>query len=100
MRITLVKKILADGSPCAKCHDVEQKLLEKDQMRFIDEVLVADERDPGSPGLELAREFSVSRAPFFLVEDPAAGAETKVFTVYFKLAKEVLQPLAEAAAAS
>ncbi|SDK16542.1 hypothetical protein [Microbulbifer yueqingensis] len=100
MRITLVKKVLADGSPCAKCHDVEQKLLEKDQMRFIDEVLVADERDPGSAGFQLASKHAVSRAPFFVVENAGGRGDVEVFTVYFKFAKEVLQPLENAAAAS
>ncbi|GAA5523615.1 hypothetical protein Maes01_00163 [Microbulbifer aestuariivivens] len=91
MRITLVKKILADGSPCAKCRDVEEKLRENDQLRLIDETIIADERDSDSPGLALAREHQVNRAPFFLVEEE--GQEPRVYTVYFKFVKEVLRPL-------
>ncbi|UHQ55638.1 MULTISPECIES: hypothetical protein [unclassified Microbulbifer] len=100
MRITLVKKILSDGSPCAKCRDVEQKLRDNDQLRLIDETVVADERDQASPGMVLARQYGVSRAPFFVVEDSAASGEPQVYTVYFKFAKEVLQPLQRAAEAS
>lgn len=88
MKITLVKKILADGSPCPKCRDVEDKLLEKDQMRFIDETLIADERDAQSPGMLLAQRYGVERAPFFVVEEE--GDEPRIYTVYFKFAKEVL----------
>ncbi|AMX02516.1 hypothetical protein [Microbulbifer thermotolerans] len=93
MKITLVKKILADGSPCAKCRDVQQKLEENDQLRFIDQTLIADMRDEQSPGLQLARKYNVERAPFFVVEEE--GREPQIYTVYFKLVKDVLQKKAE-----
>lgn len=89
MKITFVKKILADGSVCRKCADVEQKLLESGQMARIDEVLIADERDPQSRGMLLAEQHSVERAPFFLVE--RVGQSTLVYTVYLKFAKDILQ---------
>ena len=57
-------------------------------MDRIDQVLIADERDPASPGMQLAQELGVNRAPFFVVEE---DGERKVWTVYFKFAKEVLQ---------
>ncbi|MCK7596865.1 hypothetical protein M0G74_06220 [Microbulbifer sp. CAU 1566] len=88
MRITLVKKILADGALCAKCNDVQQKLQENDQEKFLDEVLIADERDPESAGMQLAQRLNVQRAPFFVVEEE--GKEPEVYTVYFKFVKEVL----------
>ncbi|QKX18339.1 hypothetical protein [Microbulbifer sp. YPW1] len=88
MRITLVKKVLADGSLCAKCNDVEQKLKENDQEKFLDEILIADERDLESPGMQLAQRLNVQRAPFFVVEEE--GKEPEVYTVYFKFVKEVL----------
>lgn len=88
MKITLVKKILADGSPCRKCVDVLEKLESSGQMASIDEVLVADERDPSSPGLALAKALDVNRAPFFVVED---GDKTEVYTVYMKFVKDVLE---------
>jgi hypothetical protein len=86
MNITFVKKVLKDGRPCQKCLDVEQRLKAAGQMDHIDTVLVADERDPDSAGIQLANKLGVSRAPFFVVDE---GGETKIYTVYFKFAKEV-----------
>ena len=87
-RITLVKKVLPDGSLCAKCHDVEQKLKENDQEKYLDQILIADERDQDSAGMELARSLQVERAPFFVVEE--AGKEPQVYTVYFKFVKDII----------
>jgi len=87
MHITFVKKILASGEPCQKCLDVEKRLNDAGQMAEIDEILIADERDPQSAGSVLAAKVGANRAPFFVVED---GGETRVYTVYFKFAKEVL----------
>ena len=86
MHITFVKKILASGEPCQKCLDVEQRLTQNNQLEQIDKIVVADERDPESEGLQLAKTLKVERAPFFVVEQ---DGETKVYTVYFKFAKEV-----------
>lgn len=96
MKITFVKKILADGSPCKKCNEVIAKMEDANQMRFIDAVEIADESDMNSTGMQLAVKHDVSRAPFFLVEDDTGNIE--VFTVYFKLVKEVLNKLEENAA--
>lgn len=93
MKITFVKKILADGSPCKKCGDVIARLEDSGQMEQIDEVLIADERDPSSPGMLLAAEHSVDRAPFFVVEND--DGSIKVYTVYFKFVKEVLDQKTE-----
>lgn len=90
MTITLVKKILKDGSPCAKCADVLQKLEESGYMSRIDDILVADERDPNSPGMQLARQYQVDRAPFFLV-DHEDGQDPVIYTVYLKFVREVLE---------
>ena len=92
MKITFVKKVLADGSPCKKCGEVQEKMEVANQLRFIDEVVVADESDANSRGMVLAREHEVSRAPFFIVEKDDGG--TEVYTVYFKLVKDVLNDLA------
>ena len=89
MKITLVKKLLADGSPCKKCADVLRKLEESGYMDRIDEVLVADERDPDSAGIQVAARHNVNRAPFFVVEED--GREPVIYTVYFKFVKEVLE---------
>ena len=88
MHITFVKKILASGEPCAKCADVEARLNDSGHMPRIDKVVIADERDPASEGMQLAAAHAVTRAPFFIVED--GESPPAVYTVYFKFAKEVL----------
>jgi len=93
MKITLVKKILADGSPCKKCADVLQKLETGDHMQHIDEIVIADERDPSSTGMQLAKRFEVDRAPFFIVENEDGKAI--IYTVYMKFVKEVLNQKAD-----
>jgi hypothetical protein len=89
MRITMVKKIKADGSPCRKCADIENRLMDGGHMGRIDHVVVADERDPESAGMLLARRHGVDLAPFFIVERDD-GTE-QVYTIYFRLLREVLQ---------
>lgn len=88
-RITLVKKIKADGSPCRKCDDVLARIERDGVWDRIDRVIVADERDSASEGLYLAERYGVERAPFFLVERP--GEPVQVYTVYMRLLREVLQ---------
>ena len=89
MKITLVKKIKMDGSPCKKCNDVMEKLESSGHINRIDEILIADERDPESEGMKIAAKLNVERAPFFIVEEE--GKEPVVHLVYFKFVKEVLQ---------
>jgi len=89
MKITLVKKILKDGSPCKKCADVLEKLESSGHMASIDVIAVADERDPTSEGIALAKQHNVDRAPFFLVEKE--DQEIQVYTVYMKFLREVLE---------
>jgi hypothetical protein len=88
MKITMVKKIFADGSPCKKCAEVEEKMRLAGQLDAIDEIVVADESDPQSLGMGLAAKYDVDRAPFFVVERD--GQPTAIYTVYFKFVKEVL----------
>ena len=91
MYITFVKKILANGEPCQKCADVQERLEKADQISRIDEIVIADERDPESKGMQLAKQLNVTRAPFFIVkEDELSTEPPQVYTVYFKFAKEVL----------
>lgn len=88
MRITMVKKLFADGAPCKKCIEVEQKMHQAGQMNKIDQILVAEEADPNSAGMLLAAKHNIDRAPFFVVEYD--DQPTQVYTVYFKFVKEVL----------
>jgi hypothetical protein len=85
--VTFVKKIKADGSPCRKCAEVEQRLQAANLMPRIGRVVVADERDPDSEGMRLAAELGIDAAPFFIVITD--GART-VYTSYVKVLNEVL----------
>ena len=87
VHITFVKKILANGEPCAKCADVQQRLESSGQIDSIHRVVIADERDPHSEGMRLAAAHGVEVAPFFILED---GDRTTVYTVYLRFAREVL----------
>ncbi len=89
MHLTFVKKILADGEPCRKCRDVEERLKQGGYWPQIDTVVIADERDANSAGLQLARRYDVKVAPFFVVRK---GDETQVYTIYLQLVREVLAP--------
>jgi len=89
MKITMVKKITADGAPCRKCVEIEQRLNEAGLMDKIDEIVIADERDPDSEGLHLAAKHKVVRAPFFIVEEQ--GEAPRIYTIYMRFLKEVLQ---------
>ncbi|MBI2993459.1 MAG: hypothetical protein HYY48_04690 [Gammaproteobacteria bacterium] len=94
MRITMVKKIKADGSPCRKCADVEERLKSSGLWNGIDEVVVADEREPDSEGMRLARQYGVDAAPFFIVED--GPGQVRIYTVFMRLLREVLdKPVSE-----
>lgn len=86
-RITLVKKLLADGSPCRKCREVEARMAKNGHDAWIDRVVVADERDPEGLGWQLAREHGVGSAPFFLVEE---NGRTRTYTVYLKFVRDVV----------
>lgn len=89
MQITLVKKILADGSPCRKCAEVQERLEKEGLLDRIDATVIADERDSDSVGMQLAKQYQVERAPFFIVEEE--GSEPMIYTVYFKFVNEVLK---------
>lgn len=89
MHIIMVKKVLADGSACRKCIEVESRLNEAGLSHKIDRVVIADERDPGSEGMQLAAKYQVELAPFFIVKDDH-GVE-QIYTVYFRFLKEVLR---------
>ncbi|WP_281648319.1 hypothetical protein [Parendozoicomonas sp. Alg238-R29] len=87
-KITMVKKIMADGSPCAKCGQVMGKLESSGHIKSIDRIIEAREDDPNSEGMQLSSLLGVDKAPFFVVE--REDQQPEVFTIYFKLVKEVL----------
>ena len=87
MHITFVKKIKSDGQPCRKCAEVEQRLIESGLMARINAAVIADERNPDSPGMQLAAKHQVTQAPFFIVRDD--DSTERIYTVYFKFIKEI-----------
>ncbi|GIW45881.1 MAG: hypothetical protein KatS3mg077_3163 [Candidatus Binatia bacterium] len=87
MHITMVKKRLADGSECRKCREVTELLQQKGLWSRMDEVVWADERDPASPGMQLAEKYSVERAPFFIVRDDTGE---RVYTSVLQLIRNHL----------
>ena len=90
-KIIFVKKIKSDGTACKKCAEVEQRLRDSNYMQYITQTIIADEREADSEGMKLASQYKVERAPFFIVENPERSPE--IYTVYFKLVKEVIEPL-------
>ena len=50
-KITMVKKLLASGEPCAKCAQAQELLERRGLWNQIDEVLWANETDPSPPAL-------------------------------------------------
>ena len=89
MRVTMVKKIMADGSPCKKCREVEERIAAEGLAQRIDRVVVADERDPESEGLRLADKHQVKHAPFFIVEDH--GQAPRIYVSWLQFVREVLR---------
>jgi phosphoadenosine phosphosulfate reductase len=87
-RITMVKKQLLSGEPCAKCAQAEQLLRERGHWQNIDEVVWAKEGDPDSVGMKLGARYGVELAPFFIVE--SQGAPPQVYTSTIKFIKEQL----------
>lgn len=92
MRITMVKKVMADGSLCKKCGEVQERLESSGHIDRIDKILIAKEGDAGSEGALLADFYQIDKAPFFVVEEE--GQEPRIYTIYFKLVKEVLDKVA------
>lgn len=88
MRVTMVKKLLADGTACRKCAQAEDLLRRRGAWERLDEVVIAQEGDPDSPGMKLAREHGVDVAPFWVVED--GDAPPRIYTSAILLFRDVL----------
>jgi phosphoadenosine phosphosulfate reductase len=86
MHITMVKKRLANGEPCAKCQQSEDRLRDRGVWDQINDVVWADETDAESPGMLLGAKHGVELAPFFIVREDD-GSEI-VYTQVLKFMKE------------
>jgi hypothetical protein len=90
--ITMVKKLLPDGSACRKCNEIQQRLKDDGLEQHIDDVLYMDPSAPGTDrGTQLAIQHSVKTAPFFVVrtEDADNDAREDVYVAYLKMKKNV-----------
>ncbi len=97
MRITMIKKRLANGDPCQKCAQTEEMLKRRGHWGAIDEVVWAIEGEPDAPGWAYAKRHEVEVAPFFVIE--IDGEETAM-TSPLRLIKTYLdEPKASPAAA-
>ncbi|MDG1704035.1 MAG: hypothetical protein P8I46_07455 [Pseudomonadales bacterium] len=91
--LTFVKKIQPDGNPCPKCMQVEERLDRAGFLQRIDDIVIAREDDPQSPGALLAAKHGVHQAPFFIVTDDSSGElQHTIYTVYFAFVKAAFQP--------
>jgi phosphoadenosine phosphosulfate reductase len=86
VKITMVKKRLADGTQCRKCAQTEEMLRNRGVRDQIDEVVWAVEGNSESRGMKLAATHGVETAPFFIVSDDD-GTET-VYVSALQLLKE------------
>ena len=88
MKITLVKKIKADGNLCRKSSDVFKRLQRERLLGYIDRIIFAHETQPSSEGQILAAKYQVDRAPFFIVQQD--NNSTQAYTSYSRFLLEVL----------
>ena len=88
MKITVVKKIKADGNLCQKSANVLEQLKREQLLIHIDRIIFAHETKPDSEGLILAAKYQVSRAPFFIVQEDDNSIQ--IYTSYTRFLSEVL----------
>jgi hypothetical protein len=86
MSITMVKKILEDGTECKKCQEVSERMEINSEMRHIDRVVYADVRDKESEGYQIATRLGLEIAPFFVVDND--GSEI-IYKTYLELKRKV-----------
>lgn len=89
VRVTMVKKMMTTGEYCQKCQDVQERLKKSGYITKIDHFVDYIEDDGGSEGALLADFYQIDKTPFFIVEEE--GKEARIFTIYFKLVKEVFE---------
>lgn len=83
--ITFVKKILLNGELCKKCGEVSERMERDGLLDFVNQIVIAEEADAESEGMRMAREYNISRAPFFVVEEDNGAVH--IFDIYFKFKK-------------
>ena len=90
MHITMVKKRLSNGEPCAKCAQAQELLERRGLWGRVDETVWALEGDESSPGMQLAAQHGIDLAPFFIVKD---ANEERTYTSVMRFIKAELAEL-------
>jgi len=93
MEISMIKKILQDGSPCDKCVQAEGILRRRGYWNQIDRVIYVKDGEENSEGVELARKHGVKVTPFFIVNEN--GEAPRVYTSLFEFMNKGLVPAPE-----
>lgn len=91
LTITMVKKRLASGAPCPKCIEAEAWLRERGLWERVSRVVWADENDPASEGMQLARTHGVSLAPFFIVTELGTDGRAAIVTSTLALSRRLAE---------
>jgi protein-disulfide isomerase len=86
IKITAVIKIKTNGQPCAKSAKAIADLEARGLWAKIDRVVIANETDPASEGYQLAQEYQVEAAPFFITIE---GEHTMIYPAYYQFIKQV-----------
>lgn len=86
-KVIMVKKLLTSGEPCPKCVQAQELLERRGLWDQIDEVVWAKEADSSSAGVQLAREYGVDLAPFFVVRE--SDASDRVYTSTLRLISDL-----------
>ena len=94
MKITMVKKLLEDGSECKKCREVTERLKAHNEMVKIDHIAYADSHESESEGFKLAEKHNMDTSPFFIVEE---NGKENVYKTYLELRKNVFNQIPDAA---
>ncbi len=80
MKITVVKKVKADGNLCRKSASVWEQLQQEKLLNKLDRIIFAHETKSDSEGMILAAQYQVTRAPFFIVQQD--DNSTQIYTSY------------------
>jgi hypothetical protein len=86
LKTTAVIKIKTDGQPCAKSAQVIADLESRGLWKKIDRVVIADEQDTSSEGYQLAQQYQVDAAPFFITSE---DQHTIIYKAYYQFLQQV-----------
>lgn len=91
MKITMVQKRMAEGSPYRKCEQVSELLERRGHLADIHETVSAHEGVPGSEGMRLAEKHGIDTAPFFIVsteDDDDGDGDVMIYTSALKMRRD------------